>query len=185
MNYRAYPWPHGRKAGASVGCGEGPSAGGRHSRHDWAEGLELGRGLRARRRARRAALRALRDYPRQPLRPRGRCDECQLDLRTLDRRVCARRRSWRSWSLAGDLPAPATAIYSRTHGVVNWRTCMLRENDRRRILRFSAGAMRGSASTRQFSGRSPTACHRRKASSGRSIAAAHHARSRADETLQS
>ncbi len=31
-------------------------------------------------------------------------------------------------ALSGDLPVPATAIYSRTDGIVNWRTCMLEEN---------------------------------------------------------
>src|SRR6266702_984628 len=29
-------------------------------------------------------------------------------------------------AIAGDLPVPATSIYSRTDGVVNWRTCLLR-----------------------------------------------------------
>src|SRR6266702_4390026 len=27
-------------------------------------------------------------------------------------------------AIAGDLPVPATSIYSRTDGVVNWRTCL-------------------------------------------------------------
>ncbi len=29
-------------------------------------------------------------------------------------------------AIAGDLPVPATSIYSRTEGIVNWRTCLLR-----------------------------------------------------------
>ncbi|KIZ38881.1 MULTISPECIES: alpha/beta hydrolase [Rhodopseudomonas] len=29
-------------------------------------------------------------------------------------------------ALAGDLPVPTTSIFSRTDGVVNWRTCLLR-----------------------------------------------------------
>jgi pimeloyl-ACP methyl ester carboxylesterase len=29
-------------------------------------------------------------------------------------------------AIAGDLPVPATSIYSRTDGIVNWRTCVLR-----------------------------------------------------------
>ena len=29
-------------------------------------------------------------------------------------------------AIAGDLPVPATSIYSRADGVVNWRTCLLR-----------------------------------------------------------
>ena len=33
-------------------------------------------------------------------------------------------------AIAGDLPVPATSIYSRTDGVVNWRTCVLRGSDR-------------------------------------------------------
>jgi pimeloyl-ACP methyl ester carboxylesterase len=33
-------------------------------------------------------------------------------------------------AIAGDLPVPATSIYSRGDGVVNWRTCLLRPNDR-------------------------------------------------------
>jgi pimeloyl-ACP methyl ester carboxylesterase len=32
-------------------------------------------------------------------------------------------------AIAGDLPVPATSIYSRTDGVVNWRTCLLRSSD--------------------------------------------------------
>lgn len=33
-------------------------------------------------------------------------------------------------AIAGDLPVPATSIYSRSDGVVNWRTCLLRPSDR-------------------------------------------------------
>lgn len=33
-------------------------------------------------------------------------------------------------AVAGDLPVPATSIYSRTDGVVNWRTCLLHPSDR-------------------------------------------------------
>ena len=33
-------------------------------------------------------------------------------------------------AIAGDLPVPATSIYSRADGVVNWRTCLLRPSDR-------------------------------------------------------
>jgi pimeloyl-ACP methyl ester carboxylesterase len=29
-------------------------------------------------------------------------------------------------SIAGDLPVPTSSIYSRTDGIVNWRTCLLR-----------------------------------------------------------
>jgi pimeloyl-ACP methyl ester carboxylesterase len=32
-------------------------------------------------------------------------------------------------AIAGDLPVPATSIYSRTDGVVNWRTSLLRPSD--------------------------------------------------------
>jgi pimeloyl-ACP methyl ester carboxylesterase len=32
-------------------------------------------------------------------------------------------------SIAGDLPVPATSIYSRTDGIVNWRTCLLHPSD--------------------------------------------------------
>jgi hypothetical protein len=32
-------------------------------------------------------------------------------------------------ALAGDLPVPATSIYSRMDGIVNWRTCVLRRSD--------------------------------------------------------
>src|ERR1700744_4252540 len=32
-------------------------------------------------------------------------------------------------AIAGDLPVPATSIYSRTDGVVNWRTCVQRPSD--------------------------------------------------------
>jgi pimeloyl-ACP methyl ester carboxylesterase len=31
--------------------------------------------------------------------------------------------------IAGDLPVPTTSIYSRTDGIVNWRTCLLRPSD--------------------------------------------------------
>lgn len=33
-------------------------------------------------------------------------------------------------AIAGDLPVPATSIYSRTDGIVNWRTCLLHPSDR-------------------------------------------------------
>jgi pimeloyl-ACP methyl ester carboxylesterase len=32
-------------------------------------------------------------------------------------------------AIAGDLPVPATSIYSRTDGIVNWRTCLLHPSD--------------------------------------------------------
>jgi pimeloyl-ACP methyl ester carboxylesterase len=32
-------------------------------------------------------------------------------------------------AIAGDLPVPTTSIYSRSDGVVNWRTCILRPSD--------------------------------------------------------
>ena len=32
-------------------------------------------------------------------------------------------------AISGDLPVPATSIYSRADGVVNWRTCLLRPSD--------------------------------------------------------
>src|ERR1700756_3361466 len=32
-------------------------------------------------------------------------------------------------AIAGDLPVPATSIYSRADGIVNWRTCLLRPSD--------------------------------------------------------
>jgi pimeloyl-ACP methyl ester carboxylesterase len=32
-------------------------------------------------------------------------------------------------AIAGDLPVPTTSIYSRTDGVVNWQTCLLRPSD--------------------------------------------------------
>ena len=32
-------------------------------------------------------------------------------------------------AIAGDLPVPATSIYSRADGVVNWRTCLQRASD--------------------------------------------------------
>jgi pimeloyl-ACP methyl ester carboxylesterase len=33
-------------------------------------------------------------------------------------------------ALAGDLPVPATSIWSRSDGIVNWRTCLVRRSDR-------------------------------------------------------
>jgi pimeloyl-ACP methyl ester carboxylesterase len=33
-------------------------------------------------------------------------------------------------ALAGDMPVPATSIYSRTDGVVSWRTSLVRQSDR-------------------------------------------------------
>ena len=33
-------------------------------------------------------------------------------------------------ALAGDLPVPATSIFSRADGIVNWRTCLVRPSDR-------------------------------------------------------
>src|SRR5437763_12195593 len=32
-------------------------------------------------------------------------------------------------AIAGDLPVPVTSIYSRTDGIVNWRTSVLRPSD--------------------------------------------------------
>jgi pimeloyl-ACP methyl ester carboxylesterase len=32
-------------------------------------------------------------------------------------------------AIAGDLPVPATSMYSRSDGIVNWRTCLLRPSD--------------------------------------------------------
>jgi pimeloyl-ACP methyl ester carboxylesterase len=32
-------------------------------------------------------------------------------------------------AIAGDLPVPTSSIYSRTDGVVNWRTCLVRPSD--------------------------------------------------------
>jgi len=32
-------------------------------------------------------------------------------------------------AIAGDMPVPATSIYSRTDGIVNWRTSLLRPSD--------------------------------------------------------
>jgi pimeloyl-ACP methyl ester carboxylesterase len=33
-------------------------------------------------------------------------------------------------AIAGDLPVPASSIYSRSDGIVNWHTCLLRSSDR-------------------------------------------------------
>ena len=46
-------------------------------------------------------------------------------------------------ALAGDLPTPATAIYSKTDGIVNWRTCTLRENDRAENVEIFCGSHSG------------------------------------------
>ena len=32
-------------------------------------------------------------------------------------------------AISGDLPVPTTSIYSRSDGIVNWRTCLLRPSD--------------------------------------------------------
>jgi pimeloyl-ACP methyl ester carboxylesterase len=32
-------------------------------------------------------------------------------------------------AIAGDLPVPTTSIYSKSDGIVNWRTCLLRDSD--------------------------------------------------------
>ena len=32
-------------------------------------------------------------------------------------------------AIAGDLPVPVTSIYSRSDGVVNWRTCLVRPSE--------------------------------------------------------
>jgi pimeloyl-ACP methyl ester carboxylesterase len=32
-------------------------------------------------------------------------------------------------AIAGDLPVPATSMYSKSDGIVNWRTCLLRASD--------------------------------------------------------
>ena len=33
-------------------------------------------------------------------------------------------------ALAGDLPVPATSIFTKSDGIVHWRTCLLQENAR-------------------------------------------------------
>lgn len=33
-------------------------------------------------------------------------------------------------SIAGDLPVPTSSLYTRTDGIVNWRTCLVRESDK-------------------------------------------------------
>ncbi len=33
-------------------------------------------------------------------------------------------------AIAGDLPVPATSLYSKSDGIVNWRTCLSRPSDR-------------------------------------------------------
>jgi hypothetical protein len=33
-------------------------------------------------------------------------------------------------ALSGDLPVPTTSIWSRSDGIVNWRTCLVRPSDR-------------------------------------------------------
>lgn len=32
-------------------------------------------------------------------------------------------------ALSGDLPVPTSSLYTRSDGIVNWRTCLVREND--------------------------------------------------------
>ena len=32
-------------------------------------------------------------------------------------------------AIVGDLPVPTTSIFSRTDGIVNWQTCLLRPSD--------------------------------------------------------
>jgi pimeloyl-ACP methyl ester carboxylesterase len=32
-------------------------------------------------------------------------------------------------ALSGDLPVPTSSLYTRTDGIVNWRTCLVRESD--------------------------------------------------------
>jgi len=32
-------------------------------------------------------------------------------------------------ALSGDLPVPTTSLYTRSDGIVNWRTCLVRESD--------------------------------------------------------
>ena len=33
-------------------------------------------------------------------------------------------------ALAGDMPVPSTSIFTKTDGIVHWRTCLLKENER-------------------------------------------------------
>jgi pimeloyl-ACP methyl ester carboxylesterase len=47
-------------------------------------------------------------------------------------------------ALAGDLPVPATAIDSKTDGIVNWRTLHAQRKRQVREPKFSAAAMPGS-----------------------------------------
>lgn len=46
-------------------------------------------------------------------------------------------------ALGGDLPVPTTAIYSKTDGIVNWRTCMLEENAQAENIEILGGSHAG------------------------------------------
>ena len=59
-------------------------------------------------------------------------------------------------AIAGDLPVPATSIYSRTDGIVNWHTSLLRPSETAENIEVYSPAISGSASTPQHYGRWPT-----------------------------
>ncbi len=48
-------------------------------------------------------------------------------------------------AIAGDLPVPTTSIYSRSDGIVNWRTCVLRPSERAENIEVSCASHVGIA----------------------------------------
>jgi len=46
-------------------------------------------------------------------------------------------------SLAGDLPVPATSIFTKGDGIVHWRTCLLKENERAENIEITLASHTG------------------------------------------
>ena len=69
-------------------------------------------------------------------------------------------------AIAGDLPVPATSIYSRTDGIVNWQPACCAPPIPPKTSRSTSPAISGWGSTRPPCGRSPIAWPSPRANSG-------------------
>ena len=68
-------------------------------------------------------------------------------------------------AIAGDLPVPATSVYSRTDGIVNWRTCVLRPSATAENIEVYFASHIGLGVNPAALGPSPTAWRWQRASS--------------------
>ena len=89
------------------------------------------------------------DHARQPVRQRHlRLQHAQALRDAVGRTASPTPSSRTSSALAGDLAVPATSIFTKTDGIVHWRTCLLQgERRTRKTSRSCSPATPASAST--------------------------------------